>query len=133
MDRDDLYGNQLSDQSYGDQTYGEDYTTYRDTYSYRDYDYRDYGQNYGDYGDQEDVNWGSVITGALLTALGGYLIYRGVSSGDRSYSYGDYNDQYGNQYSEDRSGVSRSRRASSSTNPPRSSTATGATSKTCPT
>ena len=114
MDRDDLYGNQLSDQSYGDQTYGdrtygEDYTTYRDTYSYRDYDYRDYGQDYGGYGDQEDVNWGSVITGALLTALGGYLIYRGVSSGDRSYGdygqYGDrYSDQYGGQYSEDRSG-----------------------------
>ena len=104
MDRDDLYGNDMTGQSYSDQAYGEDYTTYRDTYSYRDYDYRDYGQNYGGYSDQEDVNWGSVITGALLTALGGYLIYRGVSSGDRSYSYGDYSDQYGNQYSEDRSG-----------------------------
>ena len=108
MDRDDLYGNQYGSQNYGDESYGgrygDDYTTYRDTYSYRDYG-QDYGQYSRSYGDEEDVNWGSVIAGALLTALGGYLIYRGVSNQDRGYDYygSQYGDQYG-QYSGDREG-----------------------------
>ncbi len=101
MDRDDLYGSDLSGRGYDSQDYGEGYTTYRDTYSYRDYDYRDYGQGYSQNYSEEDVNWGSVIAGTLLTVLGGYLIYRGVSSQDRGY---DYYSDYGGQYSDDREG-----------------------------